>query len=776
MPSAFATTVVLQLKELTMGERDHTKMICDIGELSGIFEDSSSLEVFLQKIVEMVAVHMHSEVCSIYLFDEKEQKLVLKANKGFSPSAIGKIKLDLGEGLTGIALKEMRAICERNASKNSGYRYFKEIGEESYESFLAVPILHGFVRIGVIVIQNIQMNYFEEEDIKALRAITAQMANTIEMAKLLMDLEDQRSSKLEKTPEKDLKFLQGKVGSEGFAVGHAVILDHTLLTPTVEKAVLKKTYSLENFHNAVQVAERQLEDLQEQIEENFSDVASLIFAAQILMLKDKTFVGAIEKLIQQGNHPVEAVSKTVEGYVRLFEGLPNAYLREKKQDIQDIGRRILKNLIGVNEKKSEFINSIIIAQEVYPSDIIKLFSQGVKGLVLLSGGIASHLSILSRSLGMPLIIAGEKRLLQIPEGTKILIDGEQGDIHVGPSKVIVDAYRKKEEDKIALYKTDRKIQKETFTKDGKQIKLLANVNLLEDAVIAKKMNSEGIGLYRTEFPFLVRSNFPSEEEQYITYKKLTDIIPDKEITFRTLDIGGDKIISYYDYGKEKNPFLGMRSIRFSLRHKDVFTAQIRAILRAGVDIDLRIMFPMISSLDEFREAKDLIQECMECLRYEKIPYNDNPKIGIMIELPAVMEIINELAHEVDFFSIGTNDFIQYMLAVDRTNERISDIFLPHHPAILRALKKIVVAADKNYINVSICGDMVHDIRYIPYLLGIGICEFSLDARLLPKIQDFIGKINLADAVEKTNKILQHKTIYDVEFDLKENAKVFLKSD
>jgi len=755
-----------------MTKRDYTKMICDIGELNGIFVDSSSLEAFLQKIVEMVAAHMHSEVCSIYLFDEVEQKLVLKANKGFNPTAVGTIQLDLGEGLTGIALKEMRPISERNASKNPGYRYFPEIGEESYESFLAVPILHGLTRIGAIVIQNIQMNYFDEEDIKALRAITAQMANTIEMAKLLMSLEDQSSFKSEKAPEKDLKFLQGKVGAEGFAVGHAVILDQTLLTPAVEKMVLKKTYSLDDFHKAVHLAEAQLETLQEQIEEDFSDVATLIFAAQILMLKDKAFIGAIEKWIEQGKHPVEAISQTVDGYVRVFEGLTNTYLREKKQDVQDIGRRILNNLIGVNEKNSELMNSIIIAHEVYPSDIIKLFSQGVKGLVLLSGGIASHLSILSRSLGMPLIIAGEKRLLQVPDGTRILIDGEQGDVHINPPKEIEAVYRKKEEDKAVLYKADKKIQKETFTKDGKKIKLLANINLLDDAVIAKKMNSEGIGLYRTEFPFLVRSNFPSEEEQYIIYKKLTDIMKGQEITFRTLDIGGDKIISYYDYGAEKNPFLGMRSIRFSLRHKDVFIAQLRAILRAGVGAELKIMFPMISSLDELLESKNIVRACMEDLKKEQILYNPNPKIGMMVELPAVLEIINELAQEVDFFSIGTNDFIQYMLAVDRTNERISDIFLPHHPAILRALKKIVDAAKYNVINVSICGDMVHNVQYIPYLLGIGIREFSLDARRLPKIQNFIGNIDLTEAVEKTNKILKLKTVCDIEEDLKNNAQLF----
>lgn len=751
-----------------MNKRDHTKMICDIGELSGLFQDSSSLEVFLQKIVEMVAIHMHSGVCSIYLYDEKEQMLVMRANKGFSPSAIGTVKLAMGEGLTGIAVKEMRPICRRKASESTGYRYFANIGEETYESFLAVPILHGLVRIGAIVIQNVQVDYFDEEDIKALRAISAQLANTIEMAKLLMDIEDRRKLKPVTEYKKELKLLKGKVGAHGFAVGRAVVLDNILLKPSVEESILRQKFTLEDFHTAVLVTEQQLELLQEQLEEHYSDVASLIFAAQILMLKDTAFVGAIEQLIEEGTHPIEAVSRTIDGYVQLFDNLSNEYLREKKQDIQDVGRRLIRNMIGVDDKDSELTGCIIIADELFPSDIIKLFSRHVKGLVLLTGGIASHLSILSRSLGIPLIIVGEKQLLNIPEKARLLIDGELGEVHVNPDEVVVETYLKKEKDKTALEKDRPKIRHITLTRDGQRIKLLSNINLLEDATIAKAMCSEGIGLYRTEFPFLVRSSFPSEEEQYLIYRKLTDIMPDKEVTFRTLDIGGDKIISYYDYGKEKNPFLGMRSIRFSLRHKDVFVAQLRAILRAGVDRDLRIMFPMISSLDELLQAKAIVFDCIDRLGADKIAHNDCPKIGIMIELPAVLEIIDVLAQEADFFSIGTNDFIQYMLAVDRTNERISDIFLPHHPSILRSLHKIVAAGQKNKISVSVCGDMVHEYKYIPYLLGIGIRELSLDARRLPKIQEFIEHIDIPEVAQMTQKILQYNTVSDVEYALQED--------
>ena len=238
-------------------------------------------------------------------------------------------------------------------------------------------------------------------------------------------------------------------------------------------------------------------------------------------------------------------------------------------------------------------------------------------------------------------------------------------------------------------------------------------------------------------------------------------MPGQEITFRTLDIGGDKVLSYYNYGKEENPFLGMRSVRFSLRHKEIFSQQIRAILRAGEGADIRIMFPMISSLDEFLEAKDLIGECMKMLRGEGIPYTKNPAIGLMIELPAVLEILHELAKEADFFSIGTNDFIQYMLAVDRTNEKVSDLYLPHHPAILRALKRIVETANFYKRDISICGDMAHDEKYIPYLLGIGVRKLSVDPTFLPKIQGTISRITIDEARKKAEDVLLKGKIRDI---------------
>ncbi len=747
-----------------MIKRDHTKLICDISELSGLFLNVTDIETFLQKIVEMISEHMQSEVCSIYLFYEETEELVLVATKGLKPEAIGNVKLKLGEGLTGSAVKELRPICEKMASSNPAFRYFPEIGEEPYESFLAVPILRGHTRIGAIVIQNSQKNYFTEQDIQILRAISSQLATTIETTKLLMTLDkkEKRQKDAGLLWEKELRFIKGGVGAEGFALAPAMVLHMDSYLLDFQQGISDQSYTLEDFYGALESTEQQLKDLQGQIEEKLSDVASLIFTAQILMLKDKSFVDSIVDQIKHGVNPPAAIASVVTYYINRLDALPDQYLREKKHDIGDVGRRLLNSLCGKSESRGDYQDHIVIARGLYPSDILELSSSQVKGIILLSGGITSHLSILSRSLEIPLVITNEQLLLRLPAETPVLLDAEQGNIYINPSPTIVQPLLKRQTAKLCIEEGKESVDDITDTKDGTQVQLLANINLLCDVHTAQAFKAEGIGLYRTEFPFIVRSNFPSEEEQYVIYKKLVDGMSGKEITFRTLDIGGDKVLSYYDYGKEENPFLGMRSIRFSLRHKDVFKQQLRAILRAGVNADLRIMFPMISSVDEFLEAKEEVFKSIKDLQQEGIDCHDQPLLGMMVELPSVLEIIEELAKEADFFSIGTNDFIQYMLAVDRTNEKVADLYLPHHPSILRALKRIVDAAKVSEKDVTICGDMAHQERYLPYVLGIGVRKLSLDPHYIPKIQRTIQNINLKEAEKMARHALNQTRISSIE--------------
>lgn len=739
-------------------KRDHTKLICDISELNSLFEDAHSLEAFLQKIVEMIADHMHSEVCSIYLYYEDHDQLVLTATHGLHPDSIGKVKMRLGEGLTGLALKELRPICEGSARTNPNFKYFPGIGEEFFESFLAVPIIRGQTKIGVLVTQNLKKNYFTGEDISVSRAITSQLANTIETTKLLITLREVQHKKSPLFKPQDSKFIKGRVGSEGFAFAEAVVLDMNHFRWFSETPNFDTRYTLEDFYRAVRLTERQLEDYQAQIEKQLADVASLIFLAQILMLKDKGFMDAIVGLIKDGVNPPNAILKIVKDYVAKFNAMSDNYLREKSHDVQDIGRRLLENLVGSRSEGDDCQGRIVIARELFPSHILKLSSQGVEGIILLSGGVSSHLSILARSLNIPLVITDNAQLLEIHPKINVLLDAEQGNIYLEPTLEIISSFRERQATRARLGELKGTLKEETYTNDGTRIKLLSNINLLSDLKTARELKSEGIGLYRTEFPFIVRSDFPSEEEQFVIYKKLVEGMPHQEIAFRTLDIGGDKVLSYYHHEKEENPFLGMRSIRFSLRHKEIFASQIRAILRAGHGADIKMMFPMISSLDEFLEAREIVHECRCALNKEQIPHNESVPIGIMVELPSVLEIIEDLTAEADFLCIGTNDFIQYMLAVDRTNEKVADMYLAHHPAVLRSLKKIVDAARKFKKDVTICGDMAHEPRYLPYLLGIGIRRISLDSRYLPKIKSAISKIDLPKAKKLTEEILSHNRL------------------
>jgi phosphotransferase system enzyme I (PtsP) len=301
----------------------------------------------------------------------------------------------------------------------------------------------------------------------------------------------------------------------------------------------------------------------------------------------------------------------------------------------------------------------------------------------------------------------------------------------------------------------------TTTKDGKRITLFANINLLADLKLARHLHAEGIGLYRTEFPFMIRSDFPSEEEQFVIYHKVVEQMRGKVITFRTLDMGGDKVLSYYSNTKEQNPFMGMRAIRFSLQNTVIFSQQLRAMLRAGVDADLHIMFPMIASLDEFEQARQIVFECMGALQYEGIQHNQRPRIGMMIELPSVLDLLDDLAREVDFFSVGTNDLVQYLLAVDRTNEKVAALYQPYHPAVLRALKKIVDAARRHGKKVSICGDMAHDEQFIAFLVGIGFDILSVNPLSLPKVQKVITQLNENEAQRNAQIMLSMSKAADI---------------
>ena len=736
--------------------KDNVALICDIGELAGLFEKSKSLESFLQTAVSIVAYHMKAAVCSVYLYDETTQQAVLTANQGLDPSSIGTVKLKLGEGLVGAALKELRPIREGMAFRSPLFKFVPGINEERYQAFLAVPIMRGLTRVGVLVVQDPVQDYFDDNDTKALQAIAAQFATVIENAKLLMSLR-QLETPAPQAADNDLRFVRGVAASRGYASGQAA-----LLGALDEPLRLEGPCTLADFNRALEKTEGQLEALQTRMEERLADVASMIFSAHLLIVKDSQFSGQMIALIQGGMTPPLAIAKVVGEYTRLFASSSNPRLREKVQDVQDLGRRLTQNLRPNTESEADYRGQIIIAGELLPSDILKIAAQRAEGLLLVGGGATAHVAILAKSLELPAVVVENRRFLKLEPGCPLLIDGDQGTVYVRPTAEIVEKYRELAAVQAQADKFAAELPAEATTTDGQVVQVFANINLISEIAVARKMMAGGIGLYRSEFPFIVRNDFPIEEEQFRIYRTILEGMENRPVVFRTLDIGGDKMLSYFPSVNEANPFLGLRAIRFSLRNKNIFSQQLRALLRAGATADLRIMFPLVSSVDDFLQAKDIVRECLEALAAEKIPHNPKPKLGVMVELPSAVEVSYELAAEADFLSIGSNDLVQYILAVDRTNEHISDLYLTHHPAVLRSLKRVADAALAHGKPLSLCGEMAATERMLPFLLGIGISTLSVEVRQIPVVKKRVQDLCMAECRAKADQLLKMGRIKEVE--------------
>jgi len=738
-------------------------LVCDIAELISHSEIGGDRKELLQGVVASVADHMRADVCSIYIYDEENAELTLRATQGLSKEAIGSVKLKLGEGITGRAVRELRAICTGRASQSASYKHFPGINEEQYNAFLAVPILRGLRRIGALVVQAREKDCFSSNDTKALRAIAAQLATTIENAQLLSEARDEADSPVEAPVAQKVEqqsIIRGRSASSGTARGKSLTLgvnQHESCALPDPKA---DPYTLKDFEKAIEITADQINKLQRQTGEELADVAILIFSAHLLILEDELFTGRISTLIQTGTPAVKAISTVVNEYVEVFAKSKMPLIREKVLDVKDLGNRLMRNLLNEEADSRDYHGQIIIAHELLPSDILKLSAENVEGFIV-SSGVTSHNAIICRSLGIPMVAISRELADGIADGEDILMDAEQGIIYLQPGEAVYAKYRELDSAWKALHDA-ADVKPETKTKCGERIYLHANINLLSDLKPARKFKAEGVGLYRSEFPFIVRNDFPSEEEQYVIYQKLVDQMDGKSVTFRTLDIGGDKMLSYYSNVHEANPFLGMRAIRFSLQNRDIFGQQLRAFLRAGASGNTRIMFPLISSVDDFVEARAIAHECMDELEAAGQPFSRDTQLGVMMELPSAVEVVDELAQEADFLSIGSNDLIQYMLAVDRTNEQVSSLYLAHHPAVLRSINRIVTSARMHQKDISICGDLSADPRMLPFLIGIGLKNFSIDSINTLAVQRLVQRYALDEASEIAETMLKFGRISEVE--------------
>ncbi len=561
-----------------------------------------------------------------------------------------------------------------------------------------------------------------------------------------------------------MNLLEGIAASSGIAIAKAYRLVEPDLSFT-KKTVENVTAEVERFQSALAVSIEELEAIKLSAEKDLGTEDGAIFGAHILVLKDPELISSIESKIKEDKVNAEyALSETSDMFIAMFEAMDNEYMRERAADIRDVMKRVLSHLLGVSVMSPSEISEevIVIAEDLTPSDTAQLNRKYVKGFTTDIGGRTSHSAIMARSLEIPAVVGTGEATTSIQDGDMIIVDGLNGKIHINPTAELLaeyeDEYKKYEVQKAEWAKL---VDEKTLTADGNHVELAANIGTPEDLVGVNNNGGEAIGLYRTEFLYMGRDQLPTEEEQFEAYKKVLQGMDGKPVVVRTLDIGGDKELPYLNLPKEMNPFLGFRAIRLCLEETEIFRTQLRALLRASTFGNLKIMFPMIATLGEFRQAKAMLEEERVALEATGTTIAEKIEVGIMVEIPSTAVLADQFAKEVDFFSIGTNDLIQYTMAADRMNERVSYLYQPYNPAILRLVKMVIDASHREGKWTGMCGEMAGDEIAIPLLLGLGLDEFSMSATSILKARAQIKTLNQKDMAALVEEALQMGTAEEV---------------
>lgn len=558
--------------------------------------------------------------------------------------------------------------------------------------------------------------------------------------------------------------LEGIGASHGIAIAKAYRLEEPDLTVN-KYEITNYQAEIERFEKAIEQAKNELEKIRDHAKSQLGEDKAAIFEAHLLVLSDPELLNPVkEKIANESINAEYAMRETADMFITMFESMDNEYMSERAADIRDVTKRVIGHLLGVEIPNPSLVSEevIIVAYDLTPSDTAQLNRQFVKAFTTDIGGRTSHSAIMARSMEIPAVVGTKEATSQIKNGDFVIVDGLDGKVFVNPSNEIIEQYKaKKEEYEKQKAEWAKLVNEETISKDGHHVELAANIGTPEDVKGVLENGGEGIGLYRTEFLYMGRDQLPTEDEQFEAYKTVLEKMNGKPVVVRTLDIGGDKELPYLDLPKEMNPFLGFRAIRLCLEMKEMFRTQLRALLRASKYGNLKIMFPMIATLDEFRQAKAILLEEKEKLMTEGIQDSDEIEIGMMVEIPSTAVLADQFAKEVDFFSIGTNDLIQYTMAADRMNERISYLYQPYNPAILRLISFVIEAAHKEGKWVGMCGEMAGDPIAIPILLGLGLDEFSMSATSILPARSQIKNLSKKEAESFKEKILAMRTAEEV---------------
>ncbi len=688
-------------------------------------------------IVRRVAEAMNVDVCSVYLLDQEAGEYVLMATLGLNPDAVGKVRLQPHEGLVGLVGERAEPINLDNADQHPRFRYFPETGEERFHAFLGVPIIHFRQVLGVLVVQQQAARQFDDDEVAFLMTMAAQLSGAIAHSELSGGIDGLRDDGLPHNSG-----LQAIPGAPGVAIGRALVVyasadlnavpDRRSDDPEQEEAA---------FLAAVQAVREEVRRLADSLAGAIPAEEQLLFDTYLRLLDGSSLVGETLNLIRQGNWAPGALRQTIDKYIRAFTEMEDPYLSERASDIRDIGRRLLMRLQKDSGDQREIPpNTILVGYEISASQLVEIPRDRLVGIMSVRGSGNSHVAILARAMGVPAVMGVGKLPIGRLEGKQLIVDGYAGRVYIQPSPAIRQEYRRLIREEAALTAELRRLRDlPAVTPDGVRVRLYANTGLVADLNSSREVGCDGVGLHRTEFPFMIRDRFPGEEEQATIYRQVLQAFAPLPVVLRTLDIGGDKPLPYFPI-TEENPFLGWRGIRLTLDHPEIFLTQLRGMLRADIGLgNLRVMFPMISNLDEVEQAMALLQRARDELQDEGMPVT-MPPVGVMIEVPAALFQLEDLLRRVDFVSVGTNDLTQYLLAVDRNNPRVGKLYDDLHPAVLRALAMLIRTVQGQGKPISVCGSMAGDPAGALLLIALGVNDLSMSAASILRVKRVVRSV------------------------------------
>ncbi len=711
---------------------------------------ATDLREALDLMAKRVRDAMGTEVCSIYLLDESGQRFVLMASEGLKREAVGKVSLGLNEGLIGQVGAREEPLNLEDAFQHPKFIYLAETGEDPFHAFLGVPVMHHKKVLGVLVVQQRDMRRFDQSEEAFLVTISAQLSAVVAHARATGGL-----AAVDTSAAPLPAFFDGLAGSSGAGIGQAVLLYPPAdLAAVPDRQTDDVNAEIALLDRALVRARTEVRALAEQAGKSLGKEEQALFEVYLRMLDRHALAAEVIEKIRAGNWVQGALRMVVDEHVRNFEMMDDAYLRERAADVRDLGRRVLAHLQSDDRKTQDFPEAcILLGDEITTPMLMEVPRDVIKGIVTTRGSRNSHMAIVARAMGIPTVVGAHTLPLKQMDGREIIVDGFRGRVIANASPELKHQFEqiiREEESLLAGLEKLRDLPAET--QDGKGLPLMVNTGLMTDISRSIERGAEGVGLYRTEIPFMVRDRFPSEEEQRVIYREQLLAFSPNPVTMRTLDVGGDKPLPYFPI-EEENPFLGWRGIRMTLDHPEIFLVQIRAMLKASEGLhNLRIMLPMVTSVIEAEEALHLIHRAHSEVNGEGIDVV-MPPVGVMVEVPAVVYQTRAFAQRVDFMSVGTNDLTQYLLAVDRNNRQVASLYNSFHPAVLHALMQVVEQAHEEGKPVSVCGEMAGDPASALMLLAMGVDSLSMNASNLLKVKAAIRKVKITFARKLLSEIM-----------------------